>query len=370
MVSTNWHLVRNIVVTTVVLLALTHSAAVVAAPGVPDAGSPAQDGITVQQAGDVVIIDLPQAAAQAVWTPQRMATAAPMPLIDGTARPTGQTLPQRAQDIAEHVSQPSGGGPDATVVDVPQAVTTPDYDYPPPFTSYEEWGKIKKYPLRTIGKLFFRQNGVDYVCSGAVAYDNVVWTAGHCLSDGSGNSTGTSGNLTFVPAYKDGSGKYGAWTGATLVISSGWYYNGDISFDYGAIIMNEQNGVDIGDAVGWLGFKTGEEPVQHWAAYGYPAAPPFNGQRMWVCQASFATEDTSFSSPSPIGIGCDMTGGSSGGPWILYHNKDGGYINGNNSYKYLGMPISQPLQMYSPYYGAVAWDVFCFATGNEPGGCP
>jgi hypothetical protein len=48
-----------------------------------------------------------------------------------------------------------------------------------------------------------------------------------------------------------------------------------------------------------------------------------------------------------------MTGGSSGGPWILnFSGQAGGtnYLNGNNSYRY----TMHPQELFSPYFGDAA----------------
>lgn len=46
----------------------------------------------------------------------------------------------------------------------------------------------------------------------------------------------------------------------------------------------------------------------------------------------------------------NMTGGSSGGPWLREFNGRYGYINGHNDYRY----SSYPAYMWSPYYGSAA----------------
>jgi hypothetical protein len=54
-----------------------------------------------------------------------------------------------------------------------------------------------------------------------------------------------------------------------------------------------------------------------------------------------------------MGIGCDLTGGSSGGPWITKFSGASGsanYLNGHNSYRY----TSHPQEMFSPYFGSQA----------------
>lgn len=54
----------------------------------------------------------------------------------------------------------------------------------------------------------------------------------------------------------------------------------------------------------------------------------------------------------PIGIGCDLPEGISGGPWIIDYVRDpsrtlNNFIYGLNAYFYLDKPKSQ----YSPYFG-------------------
>ena len=84
---------------------------------------------------------------------------------------------------------------------------------------------------------------------------------------------------------------------------------------------------------------------------------------MTVCQASHAYDDITIAGagPDPFAIGCDMTGGSSGGPFIK-NFKSGNYINGHNDYKYVNPAL--PLAMFSPYLDGLANTVRCVASGN------
>lgn len=85
------------------------------------------------------------------------------------------------------------------------------------------------------------------------------------------------------------------------------------------------------------------------------AAYLFNGERMAWCR-DYTRVNTS-QSPAANGMGCNMTGGSSGGPWIYaytYGSTNGNYVNGVNSYKYTNAPNS----MYSPYFGDGAINIY------------
>lgn len=58
------------------------------------------------------------------------------------------------------------------------------------------------------------------------------------------------------------------------------------------------------------------------------------------------------SGPNTLGVGWGLSGGASGGPWVLnYKPQQAGsnnYINGVSSYVY----NDQPEQIYGPYFGA------------------
>jgi hypothetical protein len=126
-----------------------------------------------------------KAAVKAYWTEERMRNAIP------------------AQELR-------GGVPPGKAKKAPRAAAQP---IPPPYTSA---------PTRTKGKVFFTDDGRNYVCSGTAVLsgnDSVVWTAGHCVHDGASNF---HTNWTFVPAYADGSRPYGTWTARTLLTTNGW----------------------------------------------------------------------------------------------------------------------------------------------------
>jgi hypothetical protein len=88
---------------------------------------------------------------------------------------------------------------------------------------------------------------------------------------------------------------------------------------------------------------------------GYPQAAPFNGGKIEVCLSSLGyADDGGASAPNSVAIGCDMTGGSSGGPWILGFGRFGGqpggnaalWINGHNDWRHTAIVN----EMASPYY--------------------
>jgi V8-like Glu-specific endopeptidase len=248
--------------------------------------------------------------------------------------------------------EPATAASQATSVESPQAM---GYSYPFPFTRYEVFDSYTVSPYRKIGKVFFTQLGQNYVCSASSIGNRAIITAGHCLHSGPGAKTGWSTNVVFVPAYRvvgtTVQQPYGQWSCQfnTQRVFTVWSVNGRFNRDVGGCkLFNNASGKKISEVVGWLGHAWNWGDNEHYHATGYPAASPFTGGRQIICAASWATWDNGYGgSPLTQGIGCDMTGGSSGGPWLREWNSGGGFVNGVNSYKY---PTSQPGAMYSPYF--------------------
>ncbi len=245
------------------------------------------------------------------------------------------------------------------------AATIGGYNYPPPYTRHEVICPYSIYPYVSIGKLFYECKGNKFFCTAASIGNYSIWTAGHDLHEGDGNPDSWHKRVVFVPAYKDGNAPYGQWPASHLFVRTAWYKNGSpngLCEDMGGAVLFPQGGKKISQAVGWLGFAWNWSRFQHWNAFGYPATFPFNGQRLIVSQSSFAYNDPGGVScnPKPHAIGCDMTGGRGGGPWI-WRFGIGNYLNGNNSYQY----ANHPEELYSPYFGDEAkslWDVLVKST--------
>jgi hypothetical protein len=197
--------------------------------------------------------------------------------------------------------------------------------------------------VATTGKVFFTLGGVNYVCSGAATSStnrDVVTTAGHCVNEGPG---AFATNWAFVPAYNNGSRPYGTWTARTLVTTSAWANQGDINYDGGFAVMNTLNGAHLTDVVGGQGIGFNLARGLSYNAYGYPAAAPFNGETLKSCSGT-ASDDVWGGTQSQA-ITCDMTGGSSGGPWLISGSST---INSLNSFGYNGLRN----KMFGPYFGS------------------
>ncbi|CAN5678337.1 hypothetical protein BH23CHL8_BH23CHL8_20330 [soil metagenome] len=96
---------------------------------------------------------------------------------------------------------------------------------------------------------------------------------------------------------------------------------------------------------------------------GYPAVAPFKGDRLITCASAFSVMDDipDGEGPDTTGVGCDMTDGSSGGPWVLRLRR-GNLLNGITTYGY----EAQPAALFGPYFDGTANNLRCAAaTGNE-----
>lgn len=260
--------------------------------------------------------------------------------------------------------QPSTAGGFSSVAS-PGAIL--GYSYPGPFTRFEIFTDYLQFPYVTIGRLFFTQGGRGASCSAASVGNYAVFTAGHCVHSGNNSDTGWSTNVVFVPAYKDGNAPLGQWSASWLATKTAWYANKNFRRDMGAaVLFADQNSNKISDVVGWLGFSWNFPYEQHWNALGYPAEGSFTGNRLIVCEASFAyTLSPSGAGPNPMAIGCDMTRGQSGGPWIKDFSGEAGatnHLNGVNSYRRRGYSQEQA----SPYFDNAAKSLFDLAVGGTP----
>ena len=217
-------------------------------------------------------------------------------------------------------------------------------------------GGTTTYPanvVATTGKVFFTMGGSNYVCSGtatASGNQSVVTTAGHCVNEGPGAYVT---NFAFVPAYNNNVRPYGTWTARTLVTTTQWAQQGDINYDGGFAVMNTVNGSTLTGTVGGQGIAFSQPRGLFYNAYGYPAAGKFNGQTLKSCSGT-ATNDP-YGTQSQ-GIPCDMTGGSSGGPWLINSNT---VINSLNSFGYQGVRNT----MFGPYFGSQIQAAYNTAAG-------
>jgi hypothetical protein len=312
-------------------------------------------------------------AVLAYWTPARLRAAKSADVLVAASRP--HVLPPTAK-VPGKPGRVAGGlarGQGAAIAPAIRRASPSAFSYPYPYDSFTPAQSLwRTYPYEVNGKLFFSNDGGNYVCSATsvasssgTSNENEIWTAGHCAANTNGTHLWDSSAI-FIPAYNgnvanfDPFGEF-VWTGAAITTSA-WFSNSDLTEDEAAMIVGTSNTTrrTLGNSVGWDGFAWNYPVNQQFVAFGYPAASPYNGLNMVEDIGATAGQDGNISGANatrPIVIGNPMTGGSSGGAWNIGWTSSGpGYINGHNDYKY----TNQPLAMYSPYQDTLSNTVRCF----------
>jgi len=305
--------------------------------------------------------------SDAYWR-RAMKTAKPMDLRQGTR--SGRTSQRPASDEvgAPVVIPPTGpeGGEDAGL---PERASAPaprtQGSFPAIPFSETEITDPSQPPYPRHGKIFFTQSGGSYVCSGTIvtsANESVVATAGHCVYDDGANVANSA--TMFVPGYKNGNTPFGIWDATEVLTTSQWMNGtrGDSRYDVGMIVLETQSGQTVQDAHGSRGIAFNQSAAQLFDAYGYPAADPYDGERLYKCDSALGYTDPQESAPAPNAIGCGMTQGSSGGGWLI--NSGGAEVL--NSVVSYGYP-SVPNIMFGPYFGTVV-EALYNAAADTPGG--
>ena len=206
--------------------------------------------------------------------------------------------------------------------------------------------KSISYPLSTVGKVFFSNSaGQNMTCSGTAvvsANSSVVDTAGHCIY----HSGEWMQNVIFCPLYDSGAIPYGCWAARDLEAPTDWINAkpNDYHHDFGILIVAANSQGLLTDVVGGVGWAYNQSVHQPFYAYGYPARTPFDGQTRASCESSAGTT-VPHGEGNAVVIPCNMTGGSSGGPWLIKIGSSW-YLNGHNDF----ISGSQPGYMFSPYY--------------------
>ena len=221
------------------------------------------------------------------------------------------------------------------------------------------WTKGGK-PLASTGKVFFTMGVQTFVCSGSIVNDSksdrsIVLTAGHCVFD---NATGNfATNFIYYPAF-DTTPVTDCTVSRCLVATSLVAHSGFTSqsefttqatqYDWGFASIPES---DI------PGYTFNSTPFANSAtsyAFGYPAETPYAGNDLVYCAGAISPDTNN--GGLTWGLGCNMTGGASGGPWFAAFNTStfDGSASSLNSYKY----TNSKNRMYGPKFNEFTLSTF------------
>jgi hypothetical protein len=298
------------------------------------------------------------------WTDERIARA--------IANPLDMTLP----------AGPGASAPQSGPRDLEFTRTTYTGDRTRPLGS--TLGRVLMYALHGDGKYY------EHNCTGTVvgaANRSTILTAGHCVrepgiwkdANGDGISQETEfgptwsdwnrdgveqpieltprqwyKEISFLPGYDNRVRTHGTWLAASgadgealVLVQSGWNSSRLWEYDFAAFVVAPQSGKTVSEAVGGsqrYGEAVRAESPEELQSLGYPAtAPPaeFTGHVLFVCAGTPQIGDSRSASSGTaiLALGCDMTGGASGGPWLVNVGENGlGTVAAVNSYKYSDEP--------------------------------
>ncbi|MBA0054167.1 peptidase [Streptomyces sp. AJS327] len=319
------------------LLATGALAAPAAASSSPAANAPDSGKSAVATAPASVTETQDPERLQEFWTAERMRDATPLE----------QLAPEAVTKLGQQPRKSVASGAERTVEGVTPAAPERGVgpaDFPQAGGEWTGGGDV----VTTSGRVFFTYDGRQASCSGnAVTSENssTVMTAGHCVKmDGNWHT-----DWVFVPGYDNGEAPHGKWTASETLTTPQWEASEDINYDVGAAVVGELDGKKLTDVVGGQGLAFNGEHNQDMYAFGFPAADPYDGERLIYCSG------TTFKDPllsNDHGMDCDMTGGSSGGPWFTDFDESTGQglQSSVNSFGYVFLPNT----MFGPHFGADA----------------
>lgn len=282
-----------------------------------------------------------RARVMAYWTPQRMANAQPRDFVFDPVR--------GYKPLAKPPGSPGGGGGggggDSSIVTG---------------TSYTN---TEAAVYEITGRVVFTIGGGDYICSGAAVADtststSIVLTAGHCTMENDGETWAT--NWMFIPefdaapSYSCGSTKHGCWVATALYgdgefLHAGGFNDQAVTHDWAFAVVGVggKSGTAQLDSLGAFGISfSGPARGDTLAAFGYPAAGKYKGKDLVYCQGPIGEDQ--YADNLTWSMACDMTGGSSGGPWLSGdYTGTGALLRSLNSYGYTGIK-----NMYGPKFNA------------------
>jgi len=233
--------------------------------------------------------------------------------------------------------------------------------------------------LRSTGRVLFSLPSGDYICSGSVVSEasstqSIVLTAGHCVVENDGTF---ASNWVFLPefdsepSYNCATRVHGCWVADALYAdktfaTSGSFNNAAVTHDFAFAVVSTggasgtaqlDTSVGGGFGIAYSGVASGDTL----SAFGYPAAGKYHGSDLVYCKGSIGTDAST--GGATWSMPCDMTGGSSGGPWVSSTDPTklaGTTLRSLNSYGYSGVKA-----MFGPKFNADTQAVFNAANSGS-----
>lgn len=280
--------------------------------------------------GTVVVRPNSRTAAKAELAPEQLRKIPPMPWyqpanppIAGVAEvePAGAApgstpghAPDSRADATARKEFPQAWQKQSFAIEPAPAAAGPiDFGSAGIYTPYDANNGADRtlFPQRAIGLL---TNDRGSCSASVVSGNNIIVTAAHCCyTRGSGWRT----NFRFYPAYRSGQhATYGSFPWASARILNTWISRGARQDDVCLISLgNNAAGRPVTYYTGWLGRQWNYDSVRSLHALGYPGNIG-NGQTMQLCAAESYSPSSTCGGTTVLNLGCNMTNGSSGGPWI------------------------------------------------------
>jgi V8-like Glu-specific endopeptidase len=218
-----------------------------------------------------------------------------------------------------------------------------------------------------VGKIFFTLGDTNYTCSGTLVRGKrvyVVLTAAHCVTNGRGQ---WAVDWTFAPGYSGGAEPYGRYAARRFFVSPRWKGPAaseryDVAFVQVTPARldgpkSRRRKAPAGLPIRFAGRQTLARRARAYV-FGYPALPPYSGLYLNYCAGPAASSVTRRGS---MEIGCSMTAGDSGGPWLTGFSPQtgAGTIAAVTAYK-----LSGDLQtLYGTVLGPTARALYLRASG-------
>ena len=298
------------------------------------------------QGAPAVLVNSDEAGTIAYWTPERLASAKPMPLPRPAVEVVPRTEPEAPPLPQSQITLP-GSPPTEKVVPDRELLYAPipgeldQSEVPVPFAvgsaglyftssrlvddAVAALGAETDFLYSIEGRLFFTippgtcNPPGNMTCSATVQTVGIITTAGHCTSDGNGH---LYKNWLFVPATRSGSAPFGKWSFRSVFVSNTWFTGGGTfpnDQDVAVIVLSKnRKGQRIGNLTGFVGFRIPDLfSGQHVKVLGYLGNID-NGVKdhRTDAQAAGGGGNTNI-------IGANSGGGASGGGWLINYGQAG-----------------------------------------------